>query len=85
MFEKPINVNSISIRVPTSAEQIIDHITNGGQCLVAMTPHNGFPVLQPRHVLCINLDSDRKWLFGADFWGFQWLRFDEPGFTWILA
>jgi len=75
----------ISISTPTTASQIVQHIRNGGQCLVQVLPHGHVTVTYPRHVERVRQDAAGGWWFGVPLFAFQWFQFPAQGLSWTLV
>lgn len=75
----------ISISTPTTAIEIVRHISAGGRCLVQVLPHGHVTVTYPRDVEQVQQDGHGEWWFGVQFFAFQWLQFPSQGLSWTLV
>lgn len=75
----------ISISIPTTASQVVQHIRNGGDCYVQVIPHGHVTVTYPRYIEHVRQDRYGEWWFGVQLWAFQWFQFPSQGLSWTLV
>lgn len=72
---------------PTSAKQIVEHLSKGGRCLVTSQVRYGghAGTTYPRDVEQFKRDAVGEWWFGVSMFAFQWFKFPSEGLTWVLV